>query len=269
MVVAAVQWKPLLGAPKKNRRSIVELTRAAVNAGATLVVFPECSSCGYMLASEEEAVSCAEPADGPTYRSIHEVCRQLQVCVACGILELWNDKLYNSAILVGPDGLLGVYRKVHIPSVGVDRFVQPGQALPVFATSAGSLGILICYDIRFPEAARTLAVRGCQALLVLANWPEGAESNAQILSRARACENNMYVIAANRVGIEAGIRFVGMSRVIAPDGHSIVESMSDEETIIVADIELGRSGLDKEVYVKSSGYTLNFGAARRPEVYNL
>ena len=105
---------------------------------------------------------------------LEDACRRLGVHVVCGLLERDGDAIHNAAVLVGPDGLVGSYRKSHLPFLGVDRFVRPGDELPVFDTPIGRIGLEICYDLRFPEVTRSLALAGAEIVCLPTNWPLAA-----------------------------------------------------------------------------------------------
>src|SRR5262249_14422678 len=156
-------------------------------------------------------------------------CREQNVYAIVGLLERAGDTLYNSAFVAGPTGLVACYRKCHLPVLGIDRFVGRGDSLPVIDLPFARIGILICYYVRFPEGARPLTLRGADVLVVPTNWPEGAESAPEFLTRARAWENRIYVAACNRVGCEEGTRFIGRSQIVAPDGKILAQADGESE----------------------------------------
>ncbi|HLK57095.1 MAG TPA: carbon-nitrogen hydrolase family protein, partial [Chthonomonadaceae bacterium] len=172
--VAAVQMDPKLGDRDANRHAMIAHLEAAAGQGANLVVFPECALSGYVYESAAEALPAAETAPGETSEAFAAACRRLQCYAIVGLLEREGETLYNSAFVVGPAGLIACYRKCHLPVLGIDRYVGKGDALPIIELPFARIGILICYDVRFPEAARSLALRGADVLIVPTNWPEGA-----------------------------------------------------------------------------------------------
>ncbi len=138
-------------------------------------------------------------------------------------LECWKppgEKLFNTAVLVGPIGVIGSYRKVHLPYLGIDMFTSYGDR-PFAVHNAGELkvGMNICYDAAFPEAARSLAIQGADLIALPTNWPPGAECTAASVINARAMENAIYFIAVNRVGTERGFDFIGRSKIVDPSGQ--------------------------------------------------
>src|SRR5205823_1682855 len=139
-----------------NRQAILQHLESAAAQGAQLVVFPECALSGYVYESAEEALPATETVPGETSEALAAACRRLNVYAIVGLLERDGDTVYNSAFVVGPSGLVANYRKCHLPVLGIDRYVGQGDALPIIELPFARIGILICYDVRFPEAARSL-----------------------------------------------------------------------------------------------------------------
>jgi predicted amidohydrolase len=237
----------------------------AAAAGARLVVLPECAIPGYMFGSGDEALPFAEEIPGPTTEALERECRRLGIHVVCGMLERDGDALRNAAVLVGPDGLIGTYRKTHLPFLGVDRFVVPGDELPVFDTPLGRIGVEICYDLRFPEVTRTLALRGADMVAHPTNFPMAARIQTELITVARAAENRVYLLTANRVGKERWGEFCGWSQIVDPYGKRLAEADEVEETLLVADLELEKAR-DKD-YVVPGEYELYLFGHRRPDLY--
>jgi predicted amidohydrolase len=162
---------------------------------------------------------------------------------------------------------VGKYRKTHLPHLGVDRFVAPGDApLDVYDTAIGRIGLNICFDVRFPEPARVLALNGADLIALPTNWPEGAESAPDYLVNARAIENRVTYVAVDREGAERGFRFIGRSKIVDYRGQTLAEASPDREAIIydTLDLELAR---DKHVVVTPGEYELPLFTGRRPELY--
>ncbi len=265
--IATVQSNPLLGDLDHNRRAILNKLASAAQSGARLVVFPECSLSGYVLNSRAEALPLAEPPDGPTIRALEAACAQHNISAIVGLLLAENDHLYNACVLIAPDGLAGIYRKTHLPRMGVDRFVDPGNALPQVTTLAGlRVAPLICYDGAFPEPSRALALAGADLIVLPTNWPEGAEPLAQHLMPCRALENVVYTLTASRIGTERGVRFIGGSAIYDPFGRTLVQLADKKEAIAHAAIDptLARS---KRILRASGSMEFNRIADRRPELY--
>ncbi len=263
--ITVVQTDPKLGAVQENLRGIVQ---AIAGAPGRLVVFPECALSGYGFGSAEEGLAHAQPIPGPATEAVAEACRRANAHVVFGLLERDGDRLYNSAALVGPAGLIGRYRKMHLPYLGVDRFATRGdQGFPVFATPVGRLGILICYDLSFPEAARSLKLGGAQVLIVPTNWPEAARVSCEHSPPVRSQENHFHVVTANRVGSESGFTFRGGSSIHDCDGRLLARATSGAESIS-ADVSPGLSDANRIVIVPGE-YELDRVGHRRPEHYGM
>ena len=174
MRVAVAQTEPQLGEKERNLEVCVARLEEAATEGAALLVLPECAIPGYMFDSAEEALPFAEGIPGPSTEILERESRRLGMHVVCGLLERDGDVMHNAAVFVGPDGLIGVYRKTHLPFLGVDRFVVAGDELPIFETPLGRVGLEICYDLRFPEVTRALALRGADLIAHPTNFPVAA-----------------------------------------------------------------------------------------------
>src|SRR5439155_25393106 len=194
MLVAAAQIEPKLAEPERNLDACLARLEEAAAAGAELLVLPECAIPGYMFASAEEALPFAEEIPGPSTQVLADACRRLGAHVVCGLLERDGDVLYTAAVLVGPDGLVGRYRKTHLPFLGIDRFAAPGDELPVYDTPLGRIGVEICYDLRFPELTRTLALRGADIVAHPTNFPVDRRIQTGLITVARAAENRIFLL---------------------------------------------------------------------------
>jgi predicted amidohydrolase len=265
MHVAVAQMQPRLGENERNLEAGLARFDEAVVAGAELLVLPECAIPGYMFDSLEEAMPFAEEIPGPTTEALEAACRHLGAHVVCGLLEREGDLLYNAAVLVGPDGLIGSYRKTHLPFLGVDRFTTPGDELSVFDTPLGRIGLEICYDLRFPEVTRTLALRGADIVAHPTNFPMAAKVQTELVTVARAAENRIYLLTANRVGKERRGEFCGWSQIVDPFGKRLAEADETEEKLLVAEMDVEKAR-DKD-YVIPGEYELYLFGDRRPELY--
>ena len=265
MLVAVAQIEPQLAEKKRNLENCIRRMEDAASAGAQLLVLPECAIPGYMFDGPEEALPFAEEIPGPSTEALEGECRRLGLHVVCGLLERDGDVLRNAAVLVGPDGLIGTYRKTHLPFLGVDRFVVPGDELCVYDTPLGRIGLEICYDLRFPEVTRTLALRGADIVAHPTNFPMAAKTQTELITRARAVENRVYVLTANRVGKERWGEFCGWSQIVDPYGTRLAEAGETEEALLVGDVELEKAR-DKD-YVIPGEYELYLFGHRRPELY--
>lgn len=265
MRVAVAQLEPRLGEKTRNLDACLARMEEASDAGARLLVLPECAIPGYMFDSAEEALRFAEEIPGPSTEALEQACARLDLYVVCGLLERDGDALRNSAILVAPEGLLGTYRKTHLPFLGVDRFTVPGDELPVYETPLGRIGVEICYDLRFPEVTRTLALRGADFVAHPTNFPVAARVQTEVITLARAAENRIYLLTANRVGKERTGEFCGWSQIVDPYGKRLAEAGETGEALLVADAEVERAR-DKD-YVVPGEYELYLFGDRRPELY--
>jgi len=271
ITVACVQTEPRILEKAHNVERCLGLIEVAAGKGAQLVVLPECALTGYCYSSLEEAMTIAEPVPGPSTDEIAATCHDRNVYAVLGLLEADGDRCYNAAVLLGPGGLVGKYRKLHLPRLGVDRFVHPGDLAPaVHETEVGRVGIGICYDIMFAEYARVLALQGADVLVYSANWPqrEGSYIGAypDCVVPTRAIENHVYCVAVNRVGEERGTRFFGRSRVADYFGRPLADGKHGEEDIIYADIEPAQAR-QKRVVVVPGEHEVNVIGDRRPELY--
>ena len=266
MLVAVAQIEPKLGEPQRNLEACVAQVEAAAAAGAELLVLPECAIPGYMFDSLAEALPFAEEIPGPSTDTLSAACARLGVHVVCGMLEVDGAGLRNAAVLIGPEGLIGTYRKTHLPVLGVDRFVTPGDELPVFDTALGRIGLEICYDLRFPEVTRSLALAGADLVALPTNWPLAARVNAELLAPARAYENRTYLLVSNRVGRERTAEFCGRSQIVDPAGERLAETDAVSEALLVAgvEVELAR---DKSIIPAPGEYEMHLFGHRRPELY--
>ena len=265
MHVAVAQTEPKLGEKERNLDGGLALLEESVALGAELLVLPECAIPGYMFGSLEEAMPYAEEIPGPSTDALETACRRLGAHVVCGLLERDGDLLRNAAVLVGPDGLVGSYRKTHLPFLGVDRFTTPGDELPIFDTTLGRIGIEICYDLRFPEVTRTLALHGAEIVAHPTNFPMAAKVQTELITVARAAENRIYLLTANRVGKERWGEFCGWSQIVDPYGKRLAEAGETEEALLVAEIDIDNAR-DKD-YVIPGEYELYLFGDRRPELY--
>jgi len=244
--VATVQFEPIVGESARNLAAINRLVRIAKADGADIVVLPELAVSGYNFrdAEEVEALSGAVPG-GPGADVLCQLAAELSIYVVSGIAERDGGRFYNSAMICGPQGFIGKYRKLHLWNNEHRYFEKGNIGLPVFDLPFGRVGIAICYDGWFPETFRSLALAGAELVCVPTNWVPmaGAESVAEpmanILHKAAAHSNGMFIACADRTGTERGQRFIGRSLIIGPDGWPISGPASaDREEILLAKIDL-------------------------------
>jgi len=265
--VAAAQINPTLMNIKENLYKLEYFMREAVSKGAKLVVFPECALTGYVL-NFDEIKEVAETIPGQSTKRLEAFCKRLNVWVIVGLVEKTSKLYYNTAVLIGPKGIKGKYRKTHLPYQGLDRFVNKGgNPIQPLNTPIGKFGLTICYDILFPETARVLTLMGIELLIVLTNWAEGVEFYVNHLIQTRAVENHINLIAVNRVGEERGFKFYGKSMIIDCFGKILAEANKNEE-IIVAEINLDEAH-NKHIVRIPGAWEVNCIKDRRPELYKI
>ncbi len=274
MTAAVAQMDPKLGNSTENLAGIRDMLREAVGKGAQLIVFPECATTGYGFSDIESAYAVAETIPGPSTRALSAFCRENKLpaggpYVVVGLLERGSgiQTVYNSAVLIGPDGLVGTYRKAHLPFLGVDRFTTPGNTgFQVWNTPIGRIGLLICYDLRFPEAMRALALEGADIIALPTNWPDGSQNAPEFVTRTRALENRVFVMACNRCGDEHGFWFFGRSQITDPSAKVLVEvGALPAIGYATFEPELAR---EKRVILRPGEFELDTINDRRPDLYD-
>jgi N-carbamoylputrescine amidase len=243
--IAVGQFEPRVGEKERNVARTLELIDEAASRGVELLVLPELCNSGYVFESKEEAESLAEGVpDGPTVEAWLERCVARGLTLVAGIAEREGDALYNSAIVVGPGGFLGTYRKLHLWDQENHWFAPGNRGVPVFDTTVGRIAAIICYDGWFPECYRMAAVAGAEVVCVPTNWvpipgqEEGRKAMATILCQAAAHSNSIVVAAADRVGVERGQTFIGQSVIVSHTGWPLAGPASESrEELLVADID--------------------------------
>lgn len=266
ITVAAVQMDPQIGQVGANRARILSRLNEAAGLGAQLVVFPEAALSGYCFETLDEARAAAEPLSGPSVQALAQACQALDVYAVVGMLEAAGDQLYNAAVLVGPSGLIGLYRKAHLPFLGVDKLVDAGDAgFEVYDTRLGRIGMIVCYDLRFPEAARSLALKGADLIALPTNWPQGADSAPGFIAPTRALENRVFLVACDRCGRERGFGFIGQSVILDPAGQRLAQAGTGEDIITARlDPSLARH---KRLIIRPGEFEMDTLGDRRPELY--
>lgn len=237
MKVALIQMDIALGGVKENRDKAAAMLGEGIAKGAELLVLPELWTTGYQLA---DIHLLGETENGPTITMLQNIASKNKVEIIAGsIAELDEGKVYNTAYAIGKDGnIVAKYRKIHL--IGLmeeDQFITPGDKRTVFSSSFGLAGMMICYDLRFTELARKLALSGCQAMFVPAEWPLSRGAHWLALNVARAIENQMFVFAANRVGSDANNEFFGHSLIINPWGEILAEGSQTKEEVLVVEVD--------------------------------
>jgi predicted amidohydrolase len=203
-----------------------------------LAVLPEAAVTGYAFGSLEEARPVARRAGVVAQDVLAGLAEVHRLTLICGTLVAQGDELFNAAMVATPDGRRYTYRKMHLPYLGVDRFTTPGPN-PPFVIEVGGLrfGVLICYDLRFPEAARMCAIDGADLIVLPTNWPVGVDFHPGIFAPSRAAENHCYLLACDRVGTERGTTFIGRSVLVDYDGHQLAVASDTKEELLIGEID--------------------------------
>ena len=248
--VSCIQFEPAIGDVASNLTRSSALIRHAAATGSRLIVLPELANTGYVFETLEEARSLAEPApDGPSARAWSQLAQELGIHLVAGIAERDGNILYNSALIAGPDGYIGTYRKAHLWDRENLFFAKGNLGFPVFDTALGKIGVAICYDGWFPETFRQLALGGAEIVCVPTNWvpmpdqPAGEAAMANVLHRAAAHSNGIFIACADRVGVERGQPFEGQSLIVGPRGWALAGPASrDKPETLTALVDLAAAG---------------------------
>ncbi len=244
--IGCIQMEPVVGEKESNVRKTVEMIKEAAGNGANLIVLPELRNSGYVFEDREEAFELAETIpDGPTCQAWADVAAKHGLHIVAGINERDGGVLYNSSAVVGPEGYIGTFRKVHLWNEE-NLFFEPGNlGFPVFKTPLGRIGTFICYDGWFPESYRLCALQGADIICIPTNWvpipgqAKNREAMANILVMAAAHSNSVFIAAADRIGVERSQPFVGQSIIVSYSGWPIGGPASpDAEEIIYAEANL-------------------------------
>jgi len=225
----------------ENIRKMGETVAKAKKQGADLIIFPELSLTGYVV--RDQIYELAETIPGPSTNTMESIARKTKAHIIFGMPELSEKTkatIYNAAVLVGREGIIGKYRKIYLPTHSVfeeKRYFRPGYQTAVFDTELGKMGLLICYDIFFPEVSRLARLRGAQLIICISASPAVRRAFFETLTVARAMENTAFLAYVNLVGIEDGLQFWGGSRLIGPNGKVLVQAKCDEEDLVVCDVD--------------------------------
>jgi predicted amidohydrolase len=265
--VAACQIDPHLGEVDRNLEHIEQVVADAAGKGAQLVLLPEAATTGYVFESLDEALTVAQRSSAVAEDRLAEMAARHGVALIVGTLEAEAREVFNTALIYAEDGRRYRYRKMHLPYLGVDRFATPGpDPAQVYDLAGMRVGVLICYDLRFPEAARMCGLDGADLIALPTNWPVGVSFHPAIFAPARAAENHVYLLACDRVGEERGTTFIGRSILLDTNGKELVTASDTEEEIIVGEVdwELARQTHHRRIPGEHEWDTI---ADRRPGLY--
>ncbi len=240
--VALAQISCKIGDKEHNLDVMKRNIKQAKNQGANLIVFPELALTGYVC--RDILYELAEPVpEGESIRRLAKIANKEAIHVVFGALERsekTHATLYNTAVLLGPNGFIGKYQKMHLPTHSVfeeKRYFRLGYKTPVFETEIGKLGLIICYDVFFPEITRLLRLKGSQLIICISASPGVRRKFFETLTVARAIENTAFLVYVNLVGVENGLQFWGGSRIVAPNGKITSQAKYDEEDLVIGKID--------------------------------
>jgi len=258
--IGFIQFAPVLGDAQATIRKIdglIDQTKIT-----DILVLPELCNSGYNFTSFEEAWETSERIEDSIFINyLISKCKQFNLYIVSGFNERDNKDLYNSAILIGPKGYIGKYRKLHLFMNEKDYFKPGNIGLPVFDIGLCKIGMLVCFDWIFPEVWRILALKGAEIICHPSNLvlPGLAQKAVPI----HALTNRIYTITANRIGIEGDLSFTGLSTIANPNGDILFQASRTEEATVIKDIDI-RLARDKIITKKNDLFS-----DRRPEEYSL
>ena len=271
--VSCVQMQPHAADYEYNLKKMEGFVESVMRSRpeTDLIVFPELATTGYVCTNDEFEAMTRTAAEDPSVKRMGALAAKYGVMLIYGFSERDPDDpsiLYNAAAILGKDGtLMGTYRKVH-PFLNEKKWCTAGSEYPIFDTDFGRIGVMICWDTAFPEVARTYALKGCDLLVVCTNWeiteaedwPMDTAADWDLVTRARAFDNTLHLVSANRVGNDRGLGFFGHSNIIDPVGK-VLESLDEPvEGDIHAELDLSLTEKRRREY-----YTIL--ADRRPDTY--
>jgi len=239
--VALAQISSTRGDKAANISKMEKFTLKAKKKGAELVIFPELSLIGYTV--RDQVYELSETIPGPSTKAVENIAKKAKVHVIFGMPELSEETqatIHNSAVLVGPEGLIGKYRKLYLPTHSIfeeKRYYRPGYEATTLDSALGKIGLIICYDIYFPEVTRLTRLKGAQLIVCISASPAIRRAFFETLTMARAIENTAFLAFVNRVGIEDGLQFWGGSRLVGPNGRVLAQAKYDDEDLVTCDVD--------------------------------
>jgi predicted amidohydrolase len=233
--VALAQMSCKVGDKGYNIHKMARYIVKARKENVELIIFPELSLTGYTM--RDLAYELAESIPGPSTEKIEKLARENDMHVIYGMVEKTAGTgavLHNTAVFISPRGTVGRYRKVYLPTHSIfeeKRYFRQGHDIVVYSTEIGRIGMVICYDIFFPETARLLRLKGAELIVCISASPAVRRNYFETLTIARALENTVYLAYVNLAGIEDGLQFWGGSRLITPNGNVVVQAKYDDEDL--------------------------------------
>lgn len=260
MKIGFVQFSPIFGKPQKNLERVKRLLDGKM---ADLIVLPELFDTGYLFSSRDEAFNLASTLPGPVSDGLQKIVEKIGGCVVAGVCERAGKRVYNSACFVEPEGLVGVYRKSHLFGPEKKWFDSGDTGFNVYEINGVKIGLMICFDWIFPEAARVLALKGAQIICHPANLILPFCQKGMVI---RAMENRAFIITANRIGKESKrkystLKFTGASQIVSPDSTILIKAPKAQSCVGIVEINPD-DALNKTFYPSND---LFFD--RRPELY--
>jgi omega-amidase len=241
MKIGCAQINCISGDAAGNLNKALEYAQYACEAGCDMVVFPEMVDTGCETDKIRKYASSWN--DGP-FLQLQSIAEQTRLCIVCGISELVDDRLFNAVAVLGPDGkLLGRYRKTHLITTEPfeeQRVFTAGDSFCMFSYGGLNFGVMVCYDLRFPEVARHYATHDASVILMPSAWPLSRLSHWQTLIGARAIENQVYMVCPNRAGRDGELEFGGNSCFVDPWGEMIEHASGSEERLIIGSVDIQR-----------------------------
>jgi predicted amidohydrolase len=254
----------------ENLRKIEKTTIEAKQQGADLVIFPEMALTGYVL--HDQVYELAETIPGSSTQKVEALAKKTGMHIIFGMPELSEKSqatAFNTAVFVGPKGLIGKYRKMYLPTHSVfeeKRYFRPGYQPAAFQTDLGNIGLSICYDVFFPEVFRLTRLKGAQLIVCISASPAVRRGYFEILTSARALENTAFLAYVNLTGFEDGLQFWGGSRLVSPTGDVLAKAKYDEEDLVICEVNFNDlraaetfiptvRDLRPEIFEKLKGYS--------------
>ncbi|TRX70491.1 nitrilase-related carbon-nitrogen hydrolase [Carboxylicivirga sp. M1479] len=256
MRISLVQYAPKLNDPQAN----IDATSALIQSNnSDLYVLPELSNSGYNFNGFEEAYRASEELDNSNFiKALLALAKAKNTLIVSGFCERENRRLYNSSVLLGPNGIIGLYRKLHLFLNEKDIFTPGNKELPVFDTPWGKIGMLVCFDWMFPEAWRKLALQGAQLIAHPSNL---VLPYCQSVVPSYALVNRCFIATANRIGTEDQLTFTGQSILANPNGEVLLRADTDKSQVLSTEIDL-HLAKDKFITQKNDAFK-----DRRTDVY--